>query len=163
MSIGAGEAILKQLQGQSKKKDVFMNRETRKEKGNFTIPYGRALGALMPVLGYVIFETTTGNLTSITFARMLINLAFYYLIYGLVYLVVNRFRAAMMGTTIVLYILAAVDYYVLQFKGSPLLLPQDLTAWRTAAAVVSNYHITLSRPVVLRGSGGGLADCLLSI
>ena len=149
MSIGAGEAILKQLQGQSKKKDVFMNRETRKEKGNFTIPYGRALGALMPVLGYVIFETTTGNLMSITFARMFINLAFYYLIYGLVYLVVNRFRAAMMGTTIVLYILAAVDYYVLQFKGSPLLLPQDLMAWRTAAAVVSNYHITLSRPVVL--------------
>ena len=45
MSIGAGEAILKQLQGQSKEKDVFMNRETRKEKGNFTIPYGRALGA----------------------------------------------------------------------------------------------------------------------
>lgn len=88
----------------------------------------------MPVLGYVIFETTTGNLTSITFARMLINLAFYYLIYGLVYLVVNRFRAAMMGTTLVLYILAAVDYYVLQFKGSPLLLPQDLTAWRTAGS-----------------------------
>ncbi|MEI3526415.1 MAG: hypothetical protein V8Q27_10025 [Eubacteriales bacterium] len=61
---------------------------------------------------------------SITFARMLINLAFYYLIYGLVYLVVNRFRAAMMGTTIVLYVLAAVDYYVLQFKGSPLLCPR---------------------------------------
>mgnify|MGYP000885448850 CR=1 FL=1 len=78
MSIGVGEAILKQLQRQSKKKDVFMNRETRKEKGNFTIPYGRALGALMPVLGYVIFETTTGNLMSITFARMLINLAFYF-------------------------------------------------------------------------------------
>lgn len=105
------------------------------------------VAALTPVFGYLIFETTTGNLLSISPARALINLVFYYLLYGLVFLVLNRFRAAAMGTTIALYILATVDYYVLQFKGAPLLLPQDLTAWRTAAAVVSNYHITFSKSV----------------
>ncbi len=126
-----------------------MNSKTGKIKWSFTLPHGWVLGALMPILGYVIFETATGNLLSISFKRILINLAFYYLIYGLVYLVINRFRAAMMGTTAALYLLAAVDHYVLEFKGSPLLIPQDLTAWRTAAAVVSNYHITPSRSVVL--------------
>ncbi len=115
----------------------------------FTIPHGWALGCLMPILGYVIFETTTGNLFSIHFSRALINLAFYYLLYGLVFLCVNRFRIAMIGTTAVLYVVAAVDYYVLQFKGNPLLLPQDLFAWRTAAAVLPNYRIEPARSVLM--------------
>lgn len=119
------------------------------KKRTFILPHGWILGCLMPVIGYVIFETTTGNLFSISLSRALINLAFYYLIYGLVFLCVNRFRAAMIGTTAVLYVIAAVDYYVLQFKGSPLLLPQDLFAWKTAAAVVANYKISLSRSVVV--------------
>ena len=93
----------------------------------------------IPAFGYLMFETTTGNLLHISFPRAVINLLFYYFLYILVYLAVNRFRAAAAGTTVVLYILAAADYYVLQFKGAPLLLPQDLTAWRTAAAVVSHH------------------------
>lgn len=101
----------------------------------------------IPAFGYLMFETTTGNLLHISFPRAVINLIFYYFLYILVYLAVNRFRAAAAGTTVVLYILAAADYYVLQFKGAPLLLPQDLTAWRTAAAVVSNYHITFAKSV----------------
>ena len=101
----------------------------------------------IPAFGYLMFETTTGNLLHISFPRAVINLLFYYFLYILVYLAVNRFRAAAAGTTVVLYILAAADYYVLQFKGAPLLLPQDLTAWRTAAAVVSNYHITFAKSV----------------
>ena len=118
---------------------------------HFTIPHGWILGCLAPVAGYVIFETTTGNLTAIHWNRALMNIAFYYLLYALVYLVLNRFRTAVAGTTAVLYLIAAVDYYVLQFKGSPLLLPQDLTAWRTAAAVVSNYEITPAASVVTGG------------
>ena len=115
----------------------------------FTIPHGWILACLMPVLGYVMFETTTGNLMSIRFDRALLNLVFYYLIYTFVFLVINRYRAAVIGTTAVLYLIAAVDYYVVQFKGSPLLLPQDLTAWKTAAAVLSGYQITPSRSVAL--------------
>ncbi len=126
-----------------------MKKERLRKIRSFTIPHGCTFGLLMPVFGYGIFETTTGNLLSISFSRMLVNLAFYYLLYGLIYLVVNRFRAAMAGTTVVLYLIAAVDYYVLQFKGSPLLLPEDLTAWRTAAAVASNYRITPSKSVIL--------------
>ena len=119
------------------------------KKEKFILPHGWILGLLMPVLGYVIFEITTGNLLSINFNRALVNLAFYYLVYALVFLIVNRFRAAMIGTTAVLYLIAVVDYYVLQFKGNPLLLPQDLFAWKTAAAVLSNYKIEISRSVML--------------
>ena len=126
-----------------------MKKERLRKIRSFTIPHGWIFGLLMPVFGYGIFETTTGNLLSISFSRMLVNLAFYYLLYGLIYLVVNRFRIALSGTTVVLYLIAAVDYYVLQFKGSPLLLPEDLTAWRTAAAVASNYRITPSKSVIL--------------
>lgn len=121
------------------------------KKRKLIIPYGRLLGCLMPVVGYIIFETTTGNLLSINFSRAVINLIFYYLIYGLVFLCVNRFRGAMIGTTAALYGIAAVDYYVLQFRGNPLLLPQDIFAWRTAAAVVSNYKIGWSKSVILGG------------
>ncbi len=128
-----------------------MNEEIKERKQKIVIPHGWILGLFMPILGYVIFETTTGNLLSITFARMLINLAFYYLIYGLIYLVIGHFRSAFAGTTLLLYLIAAVDYYVLQFKGSPLLLPQDVTAWRTAAAVAANYRITPSKSVILGG------------
>lgn len=117
----------------------------------FTIPHGWILGCLTPAAGYVIFELTTGNLFHIHFSRVMVNLMFYYLLYGLVYLVLNRFRIAMTGTSIVLYLIAAVDYYVLQFKGSPLLLPQDLSAWKTAAAVLPNYEIRLSRSVAAGG------------
>lgn len=118
---------------------------------HFTVPYGWILGCLAPVAGYVIFETTTGNLPAISFGRALMNIVFYYFLYALVYLIINRFRIAMIGTTSVLYLTAAVDYYVLQFKGSPLLLPQDLTAWKTAAAVVSNYEILPAASVLTGG------------
>lgn len=117
----------------------------------FTIPHGWILGCLTPAAGYVIFELTTGNLFHIHFSRAMVNLMFYYLLYGLVYLILNRFRTAMIGTSVVLYLIAAVDYYVLQFKGSPLLLPQDLSAWKTAAAVLPNYEIRLSRSVAAGG------------
>ncbi len=115
----------------------------------FTIPHGWVLGCLMPVLGYMIVETTTGNLLSINFSRAVINLFFYYLLYGLVYLCINRFRIAMISTTALLYIIAVTDYFVLQFRGTPLLLPQDLFAWRTAVAVLPNYKMELSRSVLL--------------
>ncbi|MCI8417964.1 MAG: LTA synthase family protein [Lachnospiraceae bacterium] len=117
----------------------------------FTIPYGWVLGCLTPIWGYVIFESTTGNLAYINFSRGVVNLLFYYLLYGLVYLCINCFRIAMIGTTVVLYGIAVVDYYVLQFRGNPLMLPQDLFAWRTAAAVLPNYRIEVSRSVVLGG------------
>lgn len=114
--------------------------------------YSRLLGCLMPIIGYVIFETTTGNLLSINLRRAIVNIIFYYLIYGLVFLCVNRFRWAMIGTTVVLYGIAAIDYYVLKFRGTPLMLPQDIFAWRTAAAVVSNYKISWSNSVALGGA-----------
>lgn len=121
------------------------------KKLKFIIPHGWVLGCLMPVLGYVIFEVTTGNLLSINFMRAFVNVLFYYMIYVLAFLCINRFRAAMIGTTAILYIIAAVDYYVLQFRGTPFMLPQDLFAWRTAAAVVSNYKIGWSNSVALGG------------
>lgn len=121
------------------------------KKRKLIIPYGWLIGCFMPVVGYIIFETTTGNLLSINFSRTIINLIFYYLIYWVVFLCVNRFRGAMIGTTVVLYGIAVVDYYVLQFRGNPLLLPQDIFAWRTAAAVVSNYKIGWSKSVTLGG------------
>ena len=123
-------------------------RTHKMKKFKFTIPHGWILGCLLPVAGYVIVETTTGNLLSINFVRALINILFYYLLYGLVYLCINRFRIAMIGTTVSLYIIAVIDYYVLQFRGSPLLLPQDLFAWRTAVAVLPNYKLGLSKPVI---------------
>ena len=129
--------------------DSVLKKILEKKQFRFTIPKGWLLGYLMPIAGYVVFETTTGNLLSINFSRTLINLMFYYLLYGLVFLCVNRFRASMIGTTWALYLIAVVDYYVLQFKGSPFLLPQDIFAWRTAAAVLSNYKITLSKSVLL--------------
>ncbi len=117
--------------------------------------YSIVLALVVPVLGYLLFETTTGNLAFISPKRALLNIAFYYLIYAFVYLCCNRFRIAAMGTSIVLYGIAVVDYFVLQFRGTPLLLPQDITAWRTAAAVAANYTITFTGPV-LKG-----AVCLL--
>ena len=103
-------------------------------------------GSLVPFLSYIMFETITGNLFQIAFPRMCVNLIFYYLLYVFVFLCLNRYRAALIGTTAALAVLASVNYYVLQFRGNPL-LPQDIVAWKTAAAVVSNYHVAFSREV----------------
>lgn len=40
----------------------------------------------IPAFGYLMFETTTGNLLHISFPRAVINLLFYYFLYILVYL-----------------------------------------------------------------------------
>lgn len=105
-------------------------------------------GIPIPLCAYVMFETITGNLFEIHFPRMCVNLVFYYLLYALVILCLNRYRAALAGTTAALAILAAVDHYVLLFRGNPL-LPQDIFAWKTAAAVVSSYNISFSAEVFI--------------
>ena len=95
----------------------------------------------IPAFGYLMFETTTGNLLHISFPRAVINLLFYYFLYILVYLAVNRFRAAAAGTTVVLYILAAADYYVLQFKGAPLAAGSDSLEDGGCSGIQLSHHV----------------------
>lgn len=57
----------------------------------------------IPAFGYLMFETTTGNLLHISFPRAVINLLFYYFLYILVYLAVNRFRQRLQDDGSIVY------------------------------------------------------------
>jgi len=72
-----------------------------------------------------------------------LNFVLYLLIYLIVFVCINRLRVSMILTNTIIYLLAIVNYFKLQFRGEPL-EPWDFFSAKTAMNVSSGYQLSLS-------------------
>ena len=86
------------------------------------------------------------------FPIIALNLAFYYLLYGLILVISKRsFISLSLGSLLVM-IIGLVDYYVIQFRSVPL-YPWDILSVKTAMSVSDNYSYSLDQKSMLIVAG----------
>lgn len=93
-------------------------------------------------IGYCIIEFIIGN--SIYgiglkkgFCNILVCIAFFCL-FSVIFIVVRKYKAPLFAGTIACFAIGVAEYYVLEFRGSPLLV-SDIFSIGTAKAVWGNY------------------------
>ncbi|MCD8020573.1 MAG: sulfatase-like hydrolase/transferase [Clostridiales bacterium] len=106
------------------------------------------------VLGYLLFfaapmftfwfveRFTSISIFKINQAEFALNVLVYYLFFGILYLIFVSRRAAVTIGTVFWYVVGLANYYVLSFKGSPI-VPSDIMSATTAASVAENYTYTI--------------------
>lgn len=104
--------------------------------------------AALPAAAYVVFEYITGNIFYITGLKLILNLIFFYIFYLVIFLVTNRLRFTNIFTTVVLALIAVAEYFVVLFRGRPIMV-WDVLAVGTAATVAGNYTYALTSHLVL--------------
>lgn len=99
----------------------------------------RILWVLGPIVGFVMVEYLNYNtLASFSPLQVALNLAFYYLLAGVVYAIAGR-RNLSCGIAVTLFwLIGMANHYVISFRGRTI-FPGDLLALQTAANVADNY------------------------
>ncbi len=99
----------------------------------------RILWALGPIVGFLMVEYLNYNTWgSLTFVQAALNLGFYYLIAGLLHLMIGR-RGLSCGAALTLFwAVGMANHYVLSFRGRTI-FPGDLLGLQTAINVSGNY------------------------
>ncbi len=109
---------------------------------------------LKTIVGYFLFfaapmftfwfveRFTDNSITRINPAEFWLNVLVYYLFFGILYLLLVSRRAAVIVGTVFWYIVGLANYYVLSFKGAPI-VPSDIMSASTAAGVAQNYTYTI--------------------
>ena len=92
---------------------------------------------LMPLLVFVAAESVTGNLLHITPLCIALNVAVYYLLYFGVFVIFRTTRVGWAILSVLLYVLAAAEYFVIRFKLCKIFCDLKL-AQRTQQAEVEN-------------------------
>lgn len=117
----------------------------------FPIPVPKKVKA---VLGYLLFfaaplftfwfveRFTNNSITKLNPAEFWLNVLVYYLFFGILYLIFVSRKATVTIGMIFFYVVGLANYYVLNFKGSPI-VPSDLMSASTAAGVAGNYTYSI--------------------
>ena len=97
-----------------------------------------------PLIGFYIVERFTYNsIADIYPVAVAMNLLLYYGLYFLGYVISGSRKANVIGCLLLSYILGAANYFVLTFRGNPI-LPTDIASFTTAMNVAENYTYTLN-------------------
>lgn len=131
---------------------LFFNLSFRVECRENSHPYLRKAYvflrfAAMPLLVIGAMEYMGGSLFSIRPREFIANVVISLCLYLLVFIVTNRLRLSFFLVNIVLFVIGAADYFVILFRGSPL-IPYDVLSFGTAMAVVGEYEIKLTETLV---------------
>ncbi|MCI6859062.1 MAG: sulfatase-like hydrolase/transferase [Eubacterium sp.] len=104
---------------------------------------GQILFFTVPLYTFWFVERFTDNpIFRMRPAEFVFNILLYYMFFGLLYLIFNSRKAAVTIGTIFWCIVGIANYYVLSFKGSPI-VPSDIMSTQTAANVAANYTYTI--------------------
>lgn len=101
-----------------------------------------------PLLMYVLFEWTTGNLLTVRGIYLVLNLILFVLVYLTAFAVTNSMRFSYLALNVIFFIWSAAEYFVVQFRSRPIML-WDIMAVRTAATVAGNYQYVPSFAMVV--------------
>ena len=104
---------------------------------------------IVPVVSFFILEVCTGQwIGNIAIDYWGLNLMWYFLLMGIIYLISNRMKVAMIATLLISCLVGMIDGYVVVFRGSPI-LPSDLTLLSTALEVSGGYSYTPTSEMLL--------------
>lgn len=90
---------------------------------------------------------------------LLINYLIFLAVYLLVYLFSNRIRAALLAGNLLAFALGIANFYVLHFRGKPL-LPWDILAAQTAANVAGGLQFPITGRVIIACAVTGILCAL---
>ena len=110
------------------------------------------LALFLPAAALCCIEFYTHVPWDLTVPIFILNLIFYYLLYGICTFLTGRLNVGYMLATLVPMLFGLVNYFVVDFRSSPV-VPWDLYSIRTAASVAGNYqfHFTPRLLQVLAG------------
>ncbi len=99
--------------------------------------------AFVPVVSYYLLELMTHNPFEIPIQFQLLGWLFCYLLSGLVFFISGRMNLALILPLVFTALLGTVNYFVLQFRQSPI-LPWDIASAGTALSVADHFSFTFS-------------------
>ncbi len=128
------------------------------EKVKAWIGYLMTLAA--PLFTYWMVERFTDNLLkSFRPAEFALNLLLYYMFFGLLYLLFYSRRLAVTLGIVIWYIIGLGNYFVLTFKGAPI-VPSDMMSASTGFSVAANYNYSV-QPVFIWNAIFALLYCFI--
>ena len=122
----------------------------------------RLIYSLTPIMGLFMVELMNEKnpFTNLNFQELVMNLIWYVLLLFLLWLLFGKRRRSATVYLLLLFGAGMVNHFVLAYRGR-ILLPQDVTSWRTAANVAAEYD--LSPDVYVWGAAALLLLWLLLI
>ncbi len=112
---------------------------------------GYLLFYLTPLFTFWFVERFTDNsVFRLRPQELLLNILVYYIFFGICYLVFVSRRAAAGIGMVFWYVIGIVNYFVLNFKGAPI-VPSDIMSAGTAANVAGNYTYSVQPVFVWNG------------
>lgn len=97
---------------------------------------------VLPAAALVALENYTHVITDLDPLILVLNLLFFYLLYGVCVFLLGSVRWGFFLATLVPMIFGLANYFVVQFRGTPI-VPWDLLSVGTAVSVVDNYSFAL--------------------
>ena len=117
-----------------------------------SLTYPRWLVAVMtlviPVLAYYLLEALTHNPFEIPFQLQLFGWLFVWLFTAILFFLTGRMNVSLILGTLFQAILGTVNYFVLEFRSSPI-LPWDIASMKTAVSVADHFSFTPSARLIL--------------
>ena len=115
--------------------------ENEERKGHRSEQAGTALLLLSPVLSYVMFELVTGNLATVLPMNAVLNIAWMFALYLLVFGISGSTRISIPVASLLLYVISLAEAFVVSFRSRPIMVC-DVLAVKTAMTVAGSYHYT---------------------
>lgn len=102
-----------------------------------------------PAVGFFLLETLTHSVAEdMELPLIVLNLIFYYLLYGLILAVSKRSSVSLGLGSFLVMVIGLIDYYVIQFRSVPL-YPWDILSVKTAMSVSDNYSYSLDKEAIM--------------
>lgn len=115
------------------------------KKFGFPQALSKILWVVVPALSFWLLESLTHSVTEdMEWPIIVLNLLFYYLLYGILLIVSKRSWVSISLGSFIVMVVGLVDYYVIQFRSVPL-YPWDVFSFKTAMSVSDNYDYSLDR------------------
>ncbi len=112
----------------------------------FHIRFGRVISAilcvLLPAAAFFALENYTHVISDLETPIIILNLLFFYFLYGFLAFLCGSVRVGYILATLVPMLFGLANYFVVSFRGSPI-VPWDLLSIGTAASVANNYSFSL--------------------
>ena len=133
-----------------------------KLEGRAALWLSRLFWAAGPVVGYSLVEILNWNnpFTSFSTLQVALNLAFYYIIALLVWLITGRRNLSCGISTALFWLIGMANHYVIAFRGRTI-FPGDLLTLGTALNVAGNYNYAFDTKQALTALGLALFLLLL--
>jgi len=108
-----------------------------------------AVLVIMPAIAFFVVEILNDFSVFGKHATVyIVNYVFYFLIYLLLFVLINRLRISVILATLLIYTVAVINYYKILFRGEPVQI-WDIVTVRTAINVSGQYPLLLSSALVL--------------